>query len=52
MKMKMKSKPKTIGKMTQSRGTMPPPTMKDVIKTKKSDRHDVRRKLKRGDYDV
>lgn len=48
---KKKSKPKTISRMTGSRGAMPPPTVKDEIKKKKNDRHEVKRKLKRGDYD-
>lgn len=52
MQKKLKPKRKTIGKMTQSRGTMPPSTVKDEDKRRKSDRHDVKRKLKRGDYDV
>jgi hypothetical protein len=47
-----KKQRKTIGKMSQSRGTMPPPTVADVVKKKKNDRKDVRQKLRRGDYDV
>mgnify|MGYP003458284264 CR=1 FL=1 len=47
-----KSKKKTIGVMTQDRGQMPRPTVKDIIKTKKNDRKEVRDKLKRGEYDV
>ncbi len=48
---KKKSKRKTIGKMSQTRGMMPPPTVKDVVKKKKSDRHEIKRKLKGGDYE-
>jgi hypothetical protein len=29
---------------------MPSPTVKDVDRRKKSDRHEIKRKLKRGDY--
>lgn len=47
-----KSKRKTIGKMTQSRGIMPPPQRADVVRKKKNDRKDVKRKLKKGDYDI
>ncbi|UUV47119.1 hypothetical protein [Bacillus phage vB_BanS-Thrax5] len=38
--------------MTQSRGTMPPPTRADENKKKKNHRRKVKQKLKRGDYDV
>jgi hypothetical protein len=47
-----KKKRKTIGVMSQSRGTMPPPTMADVVKKKKNDRKKVKDKLRKGDYDV
>jgi len=46
-----KKKRKTIGIMTQSRGTMPPPTVKDEDKRKKSDRKQVKEKLRKGEYD-
>lgn len=42
----------TIGVMTQTRGVIPPPTVKDVVRKKKNNRHEVKRKLKNGDYDV
>lgn len=45
-----KVKRKTIGVMTQDRGMMPPPTIKDEDKRKKNDRHETKRKLKRGEY--
>lgn len=45
------NKRKTIGVMTQDRGVMPPPTVKDVVKKKLNDRKVVKRKLKSGDYD-
>ena len=41
----------TISKMTQTRGAMPPPTVKDEIKKRKNDRKDTKRKLKQGNYD-
>lgn len=47
-----KNKRKTIGVMTQDRGVMPPPQRADENKKHKSDRHETRRKLKNGDYDV
>ncbi|UGO50658.1 hypothetical protein PQE68_gp067 [Bacillus phage vB_BanS_Sophrita] len=51
-----KKKRKTIGKMTQNRGVMPPPTVKDEDKRKKNDRRkskqEQKAKIKRGDYDV
>jgi hypothetical protein len=47
-----KKKRKTIGVMSQSRGTMPPPTVADVVKKKKNDRKKVKDKLRKGDYDV
>jgi hypothetical protein len=49
-KIKKKNKRRTIGVMTQDRGVMPSPTVKDVDRRKKSDRHEIKRKLKRGDY--
>jgi hypothetical protein len=49
---KKKNKRKTIGVMTQSRGTMPPPQRADVVKKKKNDRKQVKDKLRKGDYDV
>lgn len=49
---KKKNKKQTIGVMTQSRGSMPPPTVADVVKKKKNDRKNVKQKLKKGDYDV
>jgi len=52
MAKKKKNKRKTIGVMTQSRGTMPPPTVADVVKKRKNDRKKVKEKLKRGDYDI
>lgn len=51
MSKRKKNKRNTIGVMTQSRGTMPPPTVADAVKKKKNDRHEVKRKLKRGEYD-
>lgn len=48
---KSKNKPKTISRMCQSRGTMPPPTVADVVKKKKNDRKSVKQKLKQGNYD-
>jgi len=50
--MKKNKKPKTISRMTNTRGVLPPPTVKDEDKRKKSDRHKVKRRLKSGDYDV
>lgn len=47
-----KNKKRTIGKITQTRGVMPPPQRADIIKNKVNDRRKVRQKLKRGDYDV
>jgi hypothetical protein len=49
-KTKKKNKKKTIGVMTQSRGTMPPPTVADVVKKKKNDRKAIRNKIRKGDY--
>lgn len=46
-----KKKKNTISKMTQTRGTMPPPTVADVVKKHKNDRKSVKRKLKQGNYD-
>lgn len=45
-------KRQTIGKMTQSRGVMPPPTVADVVRKKKNNRKEVRQRLRKGDYDV
>lgn len=51
-KNKRKKKRQTISQMTGTRGTIiAPPTVADVVKKKKNDRKDVKRKLKRGDYD-
>ena len=47
-----KRNPKTISQMTGTRGMLPPPTVADVVKKKKNDRKDVKRKLRKGDYDV
>lgn len=49
---KKKHKRKTLGKMTQTRGTMPPPTVKDEDKRRKNKRKEVKRKLRSGDYEV
>jgi hypothetical protein len=49
---KKKDKSKRIGVITQDRGAIIPPTVKDEVKKKKNDRKDVKRKLKSGDYDV
>ena len=48
---KKKGKRKTLGKMTQTRGVMPPPTKKVADKRKKKDRKKVKEKLKGGDYE-
>ena len=50
--MAKKKNKNTISKMTQTRGTMPPPTAKDEIKKKKNNRKDVKQKLKQGNYDA
>jgi hypothetical protein len=50
-KTKKRTKKKTIGVMTQSRGTMPPPTVADVVKKKKNNRKEVKDKIRKGDYD-
>lgn len=50
--LKNKSKRKTIGKMTQDRGAMPPPTQKDTIKTRKNNRKKIKEKLRNGNYDA
>ncbi|WP_180232336.1 hypothetical protein [Priestia megaterium] len=47
-----KSKRKTIGKMSQTRGVMPPPTVVDVDKRKKKDRKQVKQQLRSGNYDA
>lgn len=49
---KKKVKRKTISQMTGTRRMLPPPTVSDVVKKKKNDRKDVKRKLRNGDYDV
>lgn len=51
MPKKKKRKRKTIGKMTQTRGVMPPPTKKVADKRKKNDRKKVKEDLRRGDHD-
>lgn len=51
MAKKKNSKPKTISRMCGSRGVLPPPTVKDEVRKKKNDRHKVKQKLKKGDYD-
>ncbi|MFS0905726.1 hypothetical protein AB3N02_22020 [Priestia aryabhattai] len=50
-KRKRKKKRKTIGKMTQTRGEMPPPTKKVEDKRKKKDRKQIKEKLKGGDFE-
>jgi hypothetical protein len=50
--MGIKKRKKTIGVMTQSRGTMPPPTKADTIKKKKNNRKRIKDKLRKGEYDV
>ncbi len=52
MAKKKKRKIKTISDMTGSRGVLPPPTIADVVKKKKNDRKEVKRKLRKGDYDI
>jgi hypothetical protein len=47
-----KKKRSTIGKMSQTRGVMPPPTVADSVKKKKNDRKKVKDKLRKGEYDV
>lgn len=37
--------------MTQDRGSMPPPTVKDEVKKKKNDRKSVKQKIKQGIYE-
>lgn len=49
---KKKKKRKTIGKITQTRGVMPPPTKKVADKRKKNDRKKVKERLKDGEQDV
>lgn len=47
-----KSKRKTIGVMTQSRGAMPPPARADEDKKRKNDRRQVKQKLRNGNYNL
>ena len=47
-----KKKKRTISKITNTRGAMPPPTVKDEVKKKKNDRKNVKQKLRNGNYDV
>ena len=51
MPKKKKGKRKTLGKMTQTRGVMPPPTKKVEDKRKKKDRKKVKEKLRSGEFD-
>lgn len=46
-----KRNPKTISQMTGTRGVLPPPTSAVDVKKKKNDRNEVKRKLRKGDYD-
>ena len=47
-----KKKKRTISKITNTRGYMPPPTVKEEVKKKKNDRKNVKQKLRNGNYDV